>query len=165
MKIIKIAGAFIVVASLSASACAAKRATANQNEGEEKLFSSYSGEEYEKEMQTAEGEQTNDQVVLLDARVDKRDDLPKLIVGSVEVLDLSGFTETPPLRLRMSPNRLDQRLLGELKTTLVDHPGDAPVLIQLAERTVRLPDQYSVDTSNGLVGELRALLGEDCVAV
>ena len=61
MKIIKIAGAFIVVASLSASACAAKRATANQNEGEEKLFSSYSGEEYEKEMQTAEGEQTNDQ--------------------------------------------------------------------------------------------------------
>ncbi|MGD9750392.1 MAG: DNA polymerase III subunit alpha, partial [Acidimicrobiia bacterium] len=111
------------------------------------------------------GEQTNDQVVLLDARVDKRDDLPKLIVGSVEVLDLSGFTETPPLRLRMSPNRLDQRLLGELKTTLVDHPGDAPVLIQLAERTVRLPDQYSVDTSNGLVGELRALLGEDCVAV
>ena len=61
MKIIKTAGAFIVVASLSASACAAKRATANQNEGEEKLFSSYSGEEYEKEMQTAEGEQTNDQ--------------------------------------------------------------------------------------------------------
>ncbi len=111
------------------------------------------------------GEQTNDQVVLLDARVDKRDDLPKLIVGSVEVLDLSAFTETPPLRLRVSPNRLDQRLLGELKTTLVDHPGDAPVFIQLAERTVRLPDQFSVDTSNGLVGELRALLGEDCVAV
>ncbi len=111
------------------------------------------------------GEQTNDQVVLLDARVDKRDDLPKLIVSSVELLDLSGFVETPPLRLRVSPSRLDQRLLVELKSALVEHPGDAPVFIQLAERIVRLPDHFSVDTSNGLVGELRALLGEDCVGV
>ncbi len=110
-------------------------------------------------------EQTNDQVVLIDARVDRRDDLPKLIVGSVEILDLSAFTETPPLRLRMSPNRLDQRLLGELRATLSDHPGAVSVVIELAERRVRLPDQFCVDTSNGLVGELRALLGEDCIAV
>ena len=111
------------------------------------------------------GEQTNDQVVLLDARVDKRDDLPKLIVGSVEVLDMAGVTESAPLRLRVSPNRIDEHLLDELRSTLREHPGDVSVFIQLAERTLRLPEQFSVDTSNGLVGALRALLGEDCVAV
>ncbi|MEZ5263312.1 MAG: hypothetical protein R2755_16450 [Acidimicrobiales bacterium] len=112
------------------------------------------------------GEQTNDQVVLLDARVDKRDDLPKLIVGSVEVLDLSGFTErAAPLRLRMSLPTGSTSACWASSRPPCGPPGDAPVLIQLAERTVRLPDQYSVDTSNGWWGELRALLGEDCVAV
>ena len=69
------------------------------------------------------------------------------------------------MRLRVSANRIDERLLAELRSTLSEHPGDISVFIQLAERTLRLPEQFSVDTSNGLVGALRALLGEDCVAV
>ncbi len=108
-------------------------------------------------------DETNDQVVVLDARVDGRDDLPKLIVGSVELLDLSGMTEVPPLRLRVPAHRLDDRVLYRLRDAVVGHPGDTPVFIQLAQHTVRLPDQFCVDTSNGLVGELRELFGADCV--
>ncbi len=110
-------------------------------------------------------EQTNDQVALLDARIDKRDDLPKLIVGSVEVLDLSGFTETPPLRLRVSPNRLDQNLIKRLKDAIKSHPGDAPVFIDLADKSLRLPDEFCVNTANGLIGELREFLPADAVSV
>jgi DNA polymerase-3 subunit alpha len=113
------------------------------------------------------GEETNDQVVLLEGRVDKRDDLPKVIVSSVELADLSAIGGTPPLRLRLPVTRCDQVLINELKDALCSHPGEAEVFLHLDgpgdECVLQLAGQFSVDTSNGLVGELRALLGAEAV--
>ncbi len=112
-------------------------------------------------------EETNDQVVVLEGRVDKRDDLPKLIAGSVELADLSAAVSKPPLRLRLPLNRCDQVLVNELQAAIVAHPGEAAVFLHLdgpgGERVLRLPDNFAVETSNGLVGELRALLGAESV--
>jgi DNA polymerase-3 subunit alpha len=114
-------------------------------------------------------EETNDQVVLIEGRIDKRDDLPKVIVSSVELADLSSLGGTPPLRLRVPVTRCDQVLINELKDALCGHPGDAEVFLHLDgpgdECVLHLAGQYSVDTSNGLVGELRALLGAEAVVL
>ena len=63
-------------------------------------------------------------------------------------------------------NALHPRLIDDLKTLFVDHPGDSPVFLHLDERQVlRLPSDFSVDASNGLVAELRVLLGPDAILV
>jgi hypothetical protein len=49
---------------------------------------------------------------------------------------------------------------------LAAHPGDAEVYLHLGERQVlRLPADYCVNPSGGLVGELRVLLGAEAVVV
>jgi DNA polymerase-3 subunit alpha len=114
-------------------------------------------------------EETNDQVVLLEGRIDKRDDLPKVVVSSVELADLSAVARTPPLRVRVPVGRCDQLLINDLREMLAAHPGDAEVFLHLEgpgdERVLRLDDAFSVDTSNGLVGELRELLGAESVVL
>jgi DNA polymerase-3 subunit alpha len=112
-------------------------------------------------------EETNDQVVLVEGRVDRRDDLPKLVVSSVELADLSSLGSVPPLRLRMPVPRCDQVLINLLKDVLCAHPGSSDVYLHLdssgEEKVLQLGGEFTVDTSNGLVGELRALLGAEAV--
>jgi hypothetical protein len=70
----------------------------------------------------------------------------------------------PPLRRRVSPRQVDEQLISRLKALLTDHPGEAQVFLHLGEQQVlRLPDQFCVDTTRGLMGELRVLLGADAL--
>jgi DNA polymerase-3 subunit alpha len=107
----------------------------------------------------------DDAVVVVKGRVDKRDDTPKLIAQSVEVVEV-GDSDAEPLRVRVPPQLLSQQTVAHLKQILADHPGGAPVFLQLGERqVVRLPDQWNVDTSNGLLGQLRVVLGANAIMV
>jgi DNA polymerase-3 subunit alpha len=112
-------------------------------------------------------EETNDQVVLLEGRVDRRDDLPKVVVSSVELADLNAVAKAAPLRLRLSSNRCDQVLINQLKDVICAHPGEAEVFVHLEtagdEQVIRLADEFAVDTSNGLVSLLRELLPAEAV--
>ena len=100
-----------------------------------------------------------DSVLVVSGRVDKRDDQPKLIAMNCEVFD--GITDgAPPLRIKVSPNRLDPGTVDELKALLTRFPGESQVFLHIGDQKVlRLPDQFCVDVSGGLVGELRVLLG------
>ena len=101
----------------------------------------------------------DDAVIIVKGRVDKRDDQPKFIAMDVEVFD--GITDgAPPLRLKVSPARLDAKTVDELKTMLTRFPGESQVFLHLGEdKILRLPDQFCVDTAGGLIGETRVLLG------
>ena len=71
----------------------------------------------------------------------------------------------PPVRIRLSPNRLNEQLLEQLKGLLAEHPGESQVFLHLGERQVlRLPDEFNVESSAGLMAELRVLLGPDAIA-
>jgi DNA polymerase-3 subunit alpha len=107
----------------------------------------------------------DDAVVVVKARVDKRDDQPKLIAQAVDVVDVgSGGAE--PLRVRVPPQLLSEATVSQLKQVLTDHAGNSPVYLHLGERQVlRLPDQWNVDTTNGLLGHLRVLLGPTSILV
>ncbi|MBN2624243.1 MAG: DNA polymerase III subunit alpha, partial [Acidimicrobiales bacterium] len=107
----------------------------------------------------------DDAVVVVKARVDKRDDAPKLIAQGVDVVEV-GDGDAEPLRLRVPPQLLSKATVAHLKQILADHPGAAPVFLHLGERqVVRLPEQWNVDTSNGLLGQLRVVLGPGAIVV
>jgi DNA-directed DNA polymerase III PolC len=106
----------------------------------------------------------DDAVVTVRARVDRRDDTPKLIAQDIDVVDVGESGEVEPLRVRVPPQLLSPATVAHLKQILSDHPGAAPVMLHLGERQiVRLPDRWNVDTSNGLLGQLRVVLGAGAI--
>ena len=106
---------------------------------------------------------TDDAIVLVKARIDKRDDLPKLIAMEIDVVEgVSDAAE--PLRISVNPNRLTAELIAQLKEILLEHPGDHPVLLHLgSDKVLRLPPAYGVDAGTKLVSEIRVLLGPDAL--
>ncbi|MCB1259783.1 MAG: DNA polymerase III subunit alpha [Acidimicrobiales bacterium] len=108
----------------------------------------------------------DDAAVLVKARVDKREDTPKLIATEVEVLSDLITDESPPVRINLPAARASEPVLRSLKDLLHEHPGESQVFLHLGtSQVLRLPDEFSVDASTGLVAELRVLLGADAVLV
>jgi DNA polymerase-3 subunit alpha len=104
----------------------------------------------------------DDAVLIVKGRIDKRDDQPKFIAMDVEVFE--GITDgAPPLFLKISPHRVDARLVDELKATLTRFPGEARVILHLGEQKLRLSEEFCVSTNGGLIGELRVLLGPGAI--
>jgi len=105
----------------------------------------------------------DDAVVAVKARLDARDDTPKLIAMELELLELVS-DGSAPVRINLPPARLSEPLVERLKSTLSEHPGSSPVYLHLGEETVvQLADEFCVDATTGLLGELRVLLGPDAV--
>ena len=103
----------------------------------------------------------DDAVVLVSGRVDTRDDEPKFIANKLTRFEPTG--ERQELRLTVPAHHINDRLISELKTLLLNHPGDTAVFLNLGKQVVRLPDSFRVEAGNGLAGELRVLLGPDAV--
>jgi DNA polymerase-3 subunit alpha len=103
-----------------------------------------------------------DAVVCVKGRLDTREDVPKLVCLEVTCIELAADGAVP-LRLALPPHRVDDRCVEELKRMLLEHPGDSPVFLKLGATELRLPRVFDVDTTNGLLGELRVLLGPGCI--
>jgi DNA polymerase-3 subunit alpha len=107
----------------------------------------------------------DDAVVCVKGRVDKREDQPKLIAMEIDVFEPVA-DGAPPVRVKLPPATLHPALIDRLKALLVEHPGESQVFLHIGERQVlRLPDEFCVNATNGLAGELRVLLGPDAVFV
>jgi DNA polymerase-3 subunit alpha len=108
-----------------------------------------------------------DEVVLVKARVDKREEMPRLIAMELTVPDL---TQGPrgPLTVSVQAARCVPDLVARLKAVLCTHPGITEVRLQLlgAARvtTLRLDDGLRVNVSTSLVADLKELLGAGCVS-
>jgi DNA polymerase-3 subunit alpha len=70
-----------------------------------------------------------------------------------------------PIHVQLPSHGLRADEYGQLKELLTQHPGDSDVIIELGQTRVKLPDEFAVDSRNGLVAELRILLGPDAVRV
>ena len=107
-----------------------------------------------------------DAIVCVRGRLDTRDDTPKIIAMEVSAPDLV-LDGAPPVRLRVRPGALTDAKTTRLKEILAEHPGESQVFVHLEshEKTtvVRLGDEFCVSDHNGLLAELRVLLGPDCV--
>ena len=105
----------------------------------------------------------DDIVVTITGRVDRRDDDPKFIANGIKRHQTTMGSAA--LRLSIGSHQVSDLLVAELKGVLENHPGDAEVFLHLDDQVIRLPDSYRVDTTNGLAGELRVILGPDAVLV
>jgi len=106
----------------------------------------------------------DDTIVLLRGRVERGDDLAKIFAQDIEIVE--DLSDNSPVRVRLAPEHQHQDRIADLKSILAAHPGDSPVELHLSERQVlRLPDDYAVDNANGVVAELRVLLGPDSILV
>jgi DNA polymerase III subunit alpha len=103
----------------------------------------------------------DDAVVIVKGRLDKRDDQPKLIAMDVEVFE--GITDgAPPVRIEV-PAAISDQLAGRLHALISEHPGDSVVFLHTGRQVVKLPDRFNVDAASGFLGEVRVLLGADCL--
>ena len=107
-----------------------------------------------------------DAVVLIRGRVDKRDEIPKLIANEVTVPDLSVGPRGPVVVSIPTP-RCTPPVVERFKEVLASHPGTTEVHLQLVgvDRTtlVRLDDALRVRATPALFADLKALLGTGCL--
>jgi len=107
----------------------------------------------------------DDSLLLVKGRLDSREDTPKLICSDLETFEVSNGDLRQAIQVDLPLEKVDEPTISEIKKLLNDYPGDVEVFFRLGERQLlRLSDDFAVDPSNGLIAELRILLGVDSVS-
>jgi DNA polymerase-3 subunit alpha len=108
-----------------------------------------------------------DQVVVVKARVDGRDETPKLVAMDVSRPAAAEADGTRPVELWLAARVCNGQTVDRLKGILSNHRGRAPVHLNIEgatkTMTVTLGDQYRVDPKNGLYAEIKAIFGPSVV--
>ncbi|MFJ6570799.1 DNA polymerase III subunit alpha [Streptomyces sp. NPDC091292] len=76
-----------------------------------------------------------DAVVFVKGRLDKREDVPRLVAMEMQVPDVSGARAGAPVRLDMGEAQVTPRSIRQLKDILLAHPGAAEVHLRVRGRT------------------------------
>ena len=107
----------------------------------------------------------NDSVVVVRGRVSMRDDGMNLHAYSVFAPELSQEADTGTLSITVLEQRATATTIQSLSQTLSTHPGVSEVRLKLVKgnvaRVFELP--YQVKISADLFGELKSLLGPNCL--
>lgn len=107
-----------------------------------------------------------DAIVLVRARVSRSDERLSLHAQEITIPDLSSAPGQGPLRLKLSAARCNSAMLGRFKEVLTQHPGTTEVQVLVngsRSAAMQLPDQLRVSPTSALMGDLKALLGADCL--
>ncbi|HRN28994.1 MAG TPA: DNA polymerase III subunit alpha, partial [Terrimesophilobacter sp.] len=108
----------------------------------------------------------SDEIVVISARVQRRDDGITLHAVSLMSPDIGSSAQSGPLVISLPEGRATTRVVTTLSEVLERHKGEDEVRLRLVNgttaRVFELP--YSVRTSVDLYGELKSLLGPNCVA-
>jgi DNA polymerase-3 subunit alpha len=123
---------------------------------------------YPKSYQQLAMQLTEDRVVLMKLRVDRREDAPRFIGMDVTVPDLNVDAPRGPVVVRMPASRCVPPVVERLKQVLRTHPGITDVHLQLetvgSSKVLRVGDSFRVTPTPALFGDLKALLGPGCIA-
>jgi DNA polymerase-3 subunit alpha len=107
-----------------------------------------------------------DAIVAVKGRVDRRDDVPRLVAGDLSVPELTADPDTKPVVLALPAARVVPPLVERLKEVLASHPGTAEVQLRLlngSRATVLRLGPIRVEPSPSLMADLKALLGPQSV--
>ena len=109
---------------------------------------------------------SNDQVVVIKGRVSMRDDGMNLHAVSMFAPDLGQSLGAGPLVISMPEHRATIDVVSELGDALIRHAGDTEVRLKLVKGgTARLFEiPFPVTVSADLYGELKSLLGPNCLS-
>ncbi|ABK52827.1 DNA polymerase III, alpha subunit [Acidothermus cellulolyticus 11B] len=108
---------------------------------------------------------TQDAIICVRGRLNRRDDVPTVVASDIVVPDLSG-AQRAPLVLQLPASRCVPPVVEKLREVLSTHPGTTEVQLALrnGNRTtiLRLDDRLRVDPTPALMGDLKELLGPAC---
>ena len=109
----------------------------------------------------------DDVVVLVGAKVAKRDDRISLIANELIVPDFTSAQANRPVAVSLPTRQCTVDKVTALKQVLARHPGTAQVHLRLisGERitTLELDQSLRVTPSSALMGDLKELLGPGCL--
>ncbi len=111
----------------------------------------------------------DDAIVIVKGKVDRREDVPKLIAMDMTIPDLATAADgTAPFVLSLAENRCTVPVVEQLREVLRTHPGTTEVHLRLRSsqktRVLRLDDKLRVTASPALHADLKQLLGPSCIA-
>jgi DNA polymerase III subunit alpha len=108
----------------------------------------------------------DDAIVLVRGRLDRRDEVPKLVAMEVSTPDISAG-QTGPFVVSILEARCVPPVVERLKEVLRTHPGPTEVHLRLLTgsrtKTLKLDDKLRVRPSPSLLADLKQLLGPACV--
>ncbi len=107
-----------------------------------------------------------DSIVALRGKVNSRDDGMTVHAYGVKPIDAVVQDDAAALTLTISERRATEHLMRELKGTLIRHPGSSEVRLRLTTPTgIRVFEvPFSVQVTADLYGELKGLLGPQCLS-
>ncbi|MFC0313777.1 DNA polymerase III subunit alpha [Gordonia phosphorivorans] len=109
-----------------------------------------------------------DNIVLVKARANKRDDSLMISANDLAVPDLSAVGTTKPLSLTLTARACTPARVSALKQVLSRHPGTSDVHVTLVserkQTQLKLTEALRVTQSSALMGDLKALLGPSCLS-
>jgi DNA polymerase-3 subunit alpha len=109
-----------------------------------------------------------DAIVLIKARVSRSDDRLSLHADRVTIPDLTAATGHRPVRVSLPAVRCTEPVIDRLRDVLAAHPGTTAVHLRLLDgsstTTLAIDDGLRVTATSALMGDLKALLGADCLA-
>ncbi len=111
----------------------------------------------------------DDAVVIVKGKVDRREDVPKLIAMDMTIPDLTtGADGSAPIVLQLPVTKCVPPVVEQLRDVLRTHPGTTEVHLRLRgnQKTtvVRLDDKLRVTPGPALHADLKQLLGPSCIA-
>jgi DNA polymerase III subunit alpha len=111
----------------------------------------------------------DDAIVIVKGKVDRRDDVPKLIAMDMTIPDITTSADGgAPFVLQLPVTRCVPPVVESLRDVLRTHPGTTEVHLRLRgnQKTtvVRLDDKLRVTASPALHADLKQLLGPSCIA-
>jgi DNA polymerase III subunit alpha len=108
----------------------------------------------------------DDAIVIVRGRLDRREEVPKLVAMDVSVPDISAG-DTGPFVVSVLEARCVPPVVERLKEVLRTHPGPTEVHLRLLTgnrtRVLKLDDKLRVKPSPSLLADLKQLLGAACV--
>jgi DNA polymerase III subunit alpha len=103
-----------------------------------------------------------DTVLLVRGRLDKREDVPRIIAMEVQIPDVS-VQPRGPVQITLPAPRCTPLVVERLKEVLSTHPGTTEVRLQVMAgekaTVLRLGDRFRVTPTSALMADLKALLG------
>ncbi|KAB2345516.1 DNA polymerase III subunit alpha [Actinomadura rudentiformis] len=108
-----------------------------------------------------------DRIVLVKGRLDKREDVPRLVAMELEVPEPPDAAAAAVLTITLAESRVNQPLVRRLKEILLAHGGSTEVRIRLTMPAksvlMSIDDRYRVTPSAALTSELKEAFGADVV--
>ncbi|MEV6009292.1 DNA polymerase III subunit alpha [Streptomyces sp. NPDC051976] len=107
-----------------------------------------------------------DAVVFVKGRLDKREDIPRLVAMELMVPDLTDVGTNAPVMISIPTVKVTPPLVARLGEVLASHKGNTEVRVKLQgvrSTTVLRLDRHRVTADPSLFGDLKALLGPACL--